>query len=742
MSGAYFSDHEDDMPRAWHRLRMYWTSCWERLLRVWESRADAITSALRGLGRWVARVRDALAWPAWRARLSLARAALGVALALAVPVGLPACTGGSADYFLDLVDYDRDSFAFDVDCDDRDPDIGPGYYFYPDRDLDGYGVYEGAQLRCEEAPGWSPYPTDCDDNNGFAWAAADFYVDGDKDGYGIGEVQTLCTSVEAGYAVVDGDCEDGDPDVYPDAPTTCDGVDQDCNGYGECDPPEGTGAGASAALVVTGVLDASAGSALGGAGDVDGDGIADLLIGVPRYAVGDDEVGAVALVYGGTTGTVTLGSESAGVLLIVGFNDGDQTGAAVAGGVDLDQDGYDDFVIGAPGADEAGGIFGGGDDGGGGGAFPMLGPWGDGSETGGDTEAGKVYFVRGGPLGEGTLELQDAAFRAAMAGPEGGGRLGASLACSADYTGDGVPDCAAGAPTYTPDGGEEQAGGVFVFNGLPRYNRDAEDLAWGVIEGGTAYEQLGASVAGNCDIDTDGEQDLVLGAPTDYRPDLLAGSASLSETQVGHAYIVTSRRAGTLNIADLAWTWLAGEAQDGTGLSVSCGGDVDGDGYDDVAVGAPYANERAGEVALISGAVVAAMTPGTPLDDAARLATITGETAGDDLGASVTLVADVGEDGYAELLVGAPGVNSSRGAALLFYGPINSDLSRSDVDYAVYGEVSNDRIGLVVVDPGDVTGLGWSDLLIGGVPLLDDVAPGEVPDDEPGQALLVPTDAF
>ena len=175
---------------------------------------------------------------------------------------------------------------------------------------------------------------------------------------------------------------------------------------------------------------------------------------------------------------------------------------------------------------------------------------------------------------------------------------------------------------------------------------------------------------------------------------------------------------------------------------MACRGDVDGDGYDDVAVGAPYAQEQAGQVTVISGAVVAGLVPGTALDESAVLATVTGATAGDELGASVALVSDIGGDGYAELLVGAPGVTSSRGTAGLYYGPITGDLSTADADYVVSGEVGNARLGTTVVDPGDVTGLGWSDLLIGGIPYIEANKRTDDLTDEPGQALLMATDAF
>lgn len=117
----------------------------------------------------------------------------------------------------------------------------------------------------------------------------------------------------------------------------------------------GCGDASSADVYLSGGAGDEAGSALSSAGDVDNDGADDLLVGAPGR---DGDAGAVVLVYGGGRGgSYTLG---AGALTYEGSGD-DRLGSAVAGGVDLNADGFPDLVVGAPGANgggwSAGGVY-------------------------------------------------------------------------------------------------------------------------------------------------------------------------------------------------------------------------------------------------------------------------------------------------------------------------------------------------------------------------------------------------
>src|SRR4030095_9735711 len=122
------------------------------------------------------------------------------------------------------------------------------------------------------------------------------------------------------------------------------------------------------------------------------------------------------------------------------------------------------------------------------------------------------------------------------------------------------------------------------------------------------------------------------------------------------------------NLASCATLTLCGvkflgeAAGDLAGSSLSYAGDVDGDGNDDVAIGAPGASPdgrtAAGKVYLIYGPVQAGVIPLSQVGSTVRGLVMYGETAGDLLGAAVSLWPDETGDGFDDLLLGAPGATA------------------------------------------------------------------------------------
>ena len=260
------------------------------------------------------------------------------------------------------------------------------------------------------------------------------------------------------------------------------------------DPPielSDVGVGAGGFIVNAGSAGDMAGSSVSNAGDVNGDGLDDLILGAPGDDPNGDGSGAAFVVFGKSDNTaVELSDVEAGTggFVVSGVSAGDQSGASVSNAGDVNGDGLDDLIIGAPGAD----------------------PNGDGS--------GATYVVFG-KTGGSPVELSDVETGTGgfvINGVSAGDQSGASISNAGDVNGDGLDDLFVGAPGDDPNG--DGSGASFVVfgksNGAAVELSDVEAGTGGfVINGVSAGDQSGASVSNGGDVNGDGFDDLVVGAP-------------------------------------------------------------------------------------------------------------------------------------------------------------------------------------------------------------------------------------
>jgi hypothetical protein len=204
--------------------------------------------------------------------------------------------------------------------------------------------------------------------------------------------------------------------------------------------------------------------------------------------------------------------------------------------------------------------------------------------------------------------------------------------------------------------------------------------------GAAGGDNLGR-VAGAGDVNGDGYADVIVGAPFN---NALAGAATIYLGGPG---------ADTVPDVTLA----GGAAGDFLGYSVSGAGDVNGDGYDDVIVGATNAVGNGRAYLFLGGAV---------MDNTADL-TMTGEAAGDQFGFSVSGAGDVNRDGFADWIIGAPtndALGADAGRAYIYFG---GSTPNAGSDVTLFGQVAGDQFGSAVSEAGDVNGDGYGDVIVG-----------------------------
>jgi len=230
--------------------------------------------------------------------------------------------------------------------------------------------------------------------------------------------------------------------------------------------------------------------------------------------------------------------------------------------------------------------------------------------------------------------------------------------------------------------------------------------------GEAAADYAGRTLSGNADVDGDGLPDLLVGA---YGSD--DGGAA-----AGEAYLLlggTSRWSGSLGLAAADASWV-GDAGEYLSLELALAPDLDGDGFDDIAI-ATYSNSQvateAGKLYLVyGGGPLGADQDLGAVADAAWL----GEAAYDHAGRSVAGLGDVDGDGFGDLLVAgcwssASGAYQSGQTYLLLGGPgrWSGETSLAEADASFLGEAAGDYAGRNVAATGDVDGDGLADLLIG-----------------------------
>ncbi|MCO4774175.1 MAG: FG-GAP repeat protein, partial [Deltaproteobacteria bacterium] len=434
-------------------------------------------------------------------------------------------------------------------------------------------------------------------------------------------------------------------------------------------------------LIGNSSVDDKFGFSVAGAGDTNGDGYSDIVVGAPGCEGGTGYANnGCAFVYTGTA-TGLIGTPAWNV---VGDSNGDDAGQSVDGAGDVNGDGFADVIIGAPAAGSNGEVyvFHGGGSGLGSSPDSTLSIQGSGSEfgdsvsTAGDVNGDGYADVLVGADQAGCANGSYCGWAGLFLGSVGGvagtqsweiggsqatGRMGGAVSTAGDLNGDGLADWVIGEYSYSS--GSSDVGRAHIFFGASTFGSGSgttslETVSSGgtVIVGSDVGEELGGAVSAAGDVDGDGIGDLLIASPEYTNSD--------GDVGAGRVQLFNGSAAGLGDSSE--WTLESNQSFGGIQAVVENAGDVNGDGYEDALVGLPWFNSTGSDSGRAyifhgsqSGLAVSAST------------TFNGTQATEYLGAAVAGVGDVNGDGYADVAIGSPNYDdglTDNGRVRVFHG--------------------------------------------------------------------------
>lgn len=470
-------------------------------------------------------------------------------------------------------------------------------------------------------------------------------------------------------------------------------------------------------------------------GDLNGDGFDDLIVGARGAPVNGSDAGQVFVIFGNSSSEYSLNLgpsflDGTTGYIINGINSSDQTGRAVAAG-DINNDGKDDLIIGASGAD-----------------------------VGGIIAAGKVYIIFGGQLAsldaddgntDGSINLAnlDALTEGFMLNGYGtSDQVGYSIA-TGDLNNNDHHDLIIGAFAAN-ERGDTANGATYVIYG--NQLSSADDNADGIIDLSTLDGTDGYILSGIRDFDESGYSVASADVNGDSFSDIIVGAhrASTNGTNAGETYIVFGNSLSTLDAADgsvdgntdffyLDGTTgykIFGEDNSGrSGYTVSAG-DVDGDGRNDVLIGAFAAtvngNTFTGKSYLLFGNRLSEADANDGNSDGGiQLAGLNGTNGftipginGNDQSGNAVSSGNFNGDGFQDILIGAqnasPNGRTYAGESYVIYGSqsvgSSGSISLTSLDgsngFRFQGALNGDAIG-ISVSSGDLNGDNIDEVLVG-----------------------------
>ena len=482
------------------------------------------------------------------------------------------------------------------------------------------------------------------------------------------------------------------------------------------------------------------------AGDMNHDGFDDVIIGAQGYYLNGYDAGRAYVYFGSSN------MDSTADIIFTGENAGDYFGEIVSDAGDVNNDGYSDVIVSAPkydGIEEDAGrvyIYFGNDS-----IDTIADITIDGKPTdsffGGNVcSAGDInkdnfddiliatleynYILLGGSLVDSIADI-------ILTGSS-------AVAGKGDYNNDGFADVIAGEPNNDING--EDAGRVSIYYGGLEMDTAPDAMFYGE----PAYDYFGSSVSYAGDLNRDGYSDVIVGSPFDNKGGRDAGCAYIyfggkpmnanaditimGKTEYGHLGTSVSF-AGDVNAdgspdvivgsnSGQAWIYLDlyldhmsgdivadftfsdGRFGSGFGKCVSYAGDFNNDGYDDFIIGA-YCDNTYG---IHTGR--AYIYFGGPFMGTIPEITLTGEAEFNNFGTSIAYAGDVNNDGFSDVIIGAPGYEvdeQNAGRVYVYYG--NNSLD-SEPDVVITGHPYK-RIGYSIASAGDVNNDGYDDIIIG-----------------------------